>query len=94
MPPSKMVLRDTSEPSARDYGEQSLQSREVQAPNTYPVPSHKRRRCLYWHFAFIITSSKAKKTKRLLITFCVDGLKLVIQTAGSNMGFSGQYLKV
>ena len=46
-PPSKMVLRYASEPSARDYGEQSLQSCEVQAPNTYPVSSHERRRCLY-----------------------------------------------
>ena len=46
-PPSEMVLHDTSEPSARDYGEQSLQSREAQAPSTYPVSSRERRQCLY-----------------------------------------------
>ena len=46
-PPSEMVLQDTSEPSARDYGEQSLQSREAQAPSTYPVSSRERRQCLY-----------------------------------------------
>lgn len=73
MPPSKMVLRDASEPSARDYGEQSLQSREVKAPDTYPVPSHKRRRCLYWHFAFIITSSKAKKQTDCSLHFVLMG---------------------
>ena len=46
-PPSEMVLRDTSEPSAHDYGEQSLQSREVQAPSNYPVSSRERRQCVY-----------------------------------------------
>ena len=45
-PPSEMVLPDTSEPSAHDYGEQSLQSREAQAPCNYPVTSRERRQCV------------------------------------------------
>ena len=38
---------DASEPSTRDYREQSWQSREVQVPGTNPVPSRKKCRCLY-----------------------------------------------
>ena len=39
-------LPDASEPGARDYREQSLQSREVPVPGTNPVSSRKKRRCL------------------------------------------------
>ena len=44
--PSETGLPDASEPGARDYREQSLQSREVPVPGTNPVSSRKKRRCL------------------------------------------------